>query len=102
MALFVEAHGMRELAYLVPLRLTNDQPVLIKATLYAAIQNIRCNYPELAREYLKTALPVFRRKQAHICTAMRNQWKTRITSSPWTACWKKSKDSRKGWQKTRP
>lgn len=56
MALFVEAHGMRELAYLVPLRLTNDQPVLIKATLYAAFQNIRCNYPELAREYLENCI----------------------------------------------
>lgn len=52
MALFFEAHGMRELAHIVPLRLTQDQPLLIKASLYAAFQSVDTQYPALAKAYL--------------------------------------------------
>lgn len=44
---------MRELKHLVPLRLTSDQPVLIKATLYTAFLNVRSQHQALATEYLE-------------------------------------------------
>ena len=56
MALFFEAHGMRELAHIVPLRLTEAQPLLIKASLNAAFQNIGTQYPDLAKEYLENCI----------------------------------------------
>ena len=53
LALFEDLYGMRELKHLVPLRLTSDQPVLIKATLYTAFLNVRSQHQALATEYLE-------------------------------------------------
>lgn len=51
--LFDDLHGMRELAHLVPLRMTNEQPILIKASLYTGFLNARSQHQELAAEYLQ-------------------------------------------------
>jgi len=54
--LFGELHGMRSLKYLIPLRLTKEEPVLIKGTVYMRFVNIRSSYPELSTEYLEDIL----------------------------------------------
>lgn len=54
--LFGELHGMRSLKYLIPLRLTREEPVLIKGTVYMRFVNIRSSYPELSTEYLEDTL----------------------------------------------
>ena len=56
LALFDERNGMRELAHMVPLRLTAEQPVLVKATLYCAFLNIRSDEKEIATQYLENCL----------------------------------------------
>lgn len=56
LGLFEEQHGMRELKHLIPLRLTTEQPILIKASLYTAFLNSRCEYPVLATEYLENCV----------------------------------------------
>lgn len=53
LALFEDLYGMRELKHLVPLRLTSEQPILIKATLYTAFLNVRSQHQALATEYLE-------------------------------------------------
>ena len=55
-ALFEDLHGMRELSHLVPLRLTADQPILIKAELFAAFLNARSQHQALATEYLENCV----------------------------------------------
>ena len=47
---------MRDLAYLIPLRMTNEQPVLIKASLYTGFLNARSQHQELATEYLEAVV----------------------------------------------
>ncbi|MEF9880137.1 MAG: hypothetical protein RR975_12035 [Clostridia bacterium] len=54
--LFDDLYGMRQLQYLVPLRLTADQPILIKGTLYTAFLNVRSQHQELAMEYLENCV----------------------------------------------
>lgn len=54
--LFDDLYGMRQLQYLVPLRLTAGQPVLIKGTLYTAFLNVRSEHQELAMEYLENCV----------------------------------------------
>jgi len=56
MSLFEDLYGMRELKYLVPLRLTTDQPILIKSTLYVSFLNARSQHPQLATEYLENCV----------------------------------------------
>lgn len=56
LALFDVRNGMRELAHMVPLRLTAEQPVLIKATLYCAFLNVRSGEKEIATQYLENCL----------------------------------------------
>ena len=55
-ALFEDLYGMRELAHLIPLRMTNEQPVLIKASLYTGFLNARSQHQELATEYLEAVV----------------------------------------------
>ena len=55
-ALFEDLYGMRELAHLIPLRMTNEQPVLIKASLYTGFLNARGQHQELATEYLEAVV----------------------------------------------
>ena len=54
--LFEDLYGMRELKYLVPLRLTTEQPILIKASLYTAFLNARSQHQSLATEYLENCV----------------------------------------------
>ena len=56
MGFFYGLFGMRNLTHLVPLRMTTDQPILIKATLYMVFVNARSQHQELAREYLETCV----------------------------------------------
>ncbi len=56
LGLFYDRYGMRELTHLVPLRMTADQPILIKATLNMICVNQRSQHQELAREYLETCV----------------------------------------------
>lgn len=55
-ALFDVNNGMHGLANLVPLRLTTDQPVLIKATLHSAFLNAASTETVIATQYLKNCL----------------------------------------------
>lgn len=41
---------------MVPLRLTTEQPVLVKATLYCAFLNVRSDEKEIATQYLENCL----------------------------------------------
>ncbi|NLO85973.1 MAG: extracellular solute-binding protein [Clostridiales bacterium] len=56
LGLFYEWHGMRGLTYLVPLRLTVDQPILIPSTLYAVFVNALSQHQALAMDYLEACL----------------------------------------------
>lgn len=56
LGLFEDLYGMRELKHLVPLRLTSDQPILIKASLYTAFLNSSSEYASLATEYLENCV----------------------------------------------
>ncbi len=51
-SLFTDASSFRSLLYYVPLRLTEDQPILMKATIIAGFINIRSQEIELSKEYL--------------------------------------------------
>ena len=52
-SLFDDLYGMRELAHLVPLRMNDEQPILIKASLYMVFLNVRGLNQELASEYME-------------------------------------------------
>lgn len=56
MQLFYDFYGMRTLNYLVPLRLTKDQPILIKANLHVHFLNAASVSKELAMEYLENVV----------------------------------------------
>lgn len=56
MALFNDQHGMRNLAYFIPLRMTAEEPMLIKAVLYVSFVNVRSEHQPLAVEYLEDRL----------------------------------------------
>ncbi|MDO4838783.1 MAG: extracellular solute-binding protein [Clostridia bacterium] len=51
-SLFTDASSFHSLLYYVPLRLTEDQPILVKATIIAGFINIRSQEIELSKEYL--------------------------------------------------
>ena len=51
-SLFTDASSFHSLLYYVPLRLTEDQPILMKATIIAGFINIRSQEIELSKEYL--------------------------------------------------
>lgn len=55
-ALFDVKHGMRDLSCMIPLRLTSDQPVLVKATLHTAFLNAKSEQKEIATKYLEYCL----------------------------------------------
>ena len=56
LGLFEDLYGMRELKHLVPLRLTAEQPVLIKASLYTVFLNSSSEHAALATEYLENCV----------------------------------------------
>ena len=56
MQLFMEYQGMRDLDKLVPLRLTEDQPSLIHASLRVHMLNAASKQKELAVDYLEDVL----------------------------------------------
>lgn len=56
LALFQDSAGMQNLAYLVPLRMTADQPVLIKADLHLYAVYAGSDHQALGIEFLKTRL----------------------------------------------
>lgn len=64
LALFDVRNGMRELAHLVPLRLTAEQPVLIKAMLYCKFLNVRSGEKEIATQYLENCLTYQKAEEA--------------------------------------
>lgn len=51
-SLFTDASSLHSLLCYVPLRLTEDQPILLKATIIAGFINIRSQEIELSKEYL--------------------------------------------------
>ncbi len=51
-SLFTDASSFHSLLYYVPLRLTEDQPILVKATISAGFINICSQEIELSKEYL--------------------------------------------------
>ncbi len=51
-SLFTDASSLHALLYYVPLRLTEDQPILVKATISAGFINICSQEIELSKEYL--------------------------------------------------
>ncbi len=53
LALFEDLHGMRYLEYLVPLRITEEQPILVKANLTVSFLNVRSTEQDLAKAYLE-------------------------------------------------
>ncbi|NLO84186.1 MAG: hypothetical protein GX096_01975 [Clostridiales bacterium] len=53
LGLFYDLFGMRNLPHLVPLRMTTDQPILIKAMMYMAFINARIEHQDLATEYVE-------------------------------------------------
>ena len=55
-SLFSQTTSLQSLRYYVPLRITEDQPVLIKATITAGFINIRSQEIELSKEYLEQRL----------------------------------------------
>lgn len=55
-SLFDNASSPQSLRYYVPLRLTEDQPILIKATIFAGFINVRSQEIDLSREYLAQQL----------------------------------------------
>ncbi len=55
-SLFTDASTFHSLFYYIPLRLTENQPMLIKADLVAGFINIRSQEKELSKEYLAQKL----------------------------------------------
>lgn len=53
LALFEDVYGMRNLAYYVPLRITAEQPPLIKAMLYVTFTNSMSHEKTLTMEYIE-------------------------------------------------
>ena len=51
-SLFTDASSFHSLLYYVPLRLTEDQPILVKATIIAGFINTSSQEIELSKEYL--------------------------------------------------
>lgn len=51
-ALFEERTTLQQLRYLVPLRLTEDQPIIVKASIYASFINIRSQESALSEDFL--------------------------------------------------
>lgn len=62
--LFYDWQGMRGLECMIPLRITCEQPILIKANVFLAFSNIRTNYPNLASEYLENVLAYMKPEDA--------------------------------------
>lgn len=56
LGLFEDLYGMRELKHLVPLRLTTEQPILIKASLYTVFLNARSENKAIATEYIENCV----------------------------------------------